>query len=155
MQGDWNQAEFEKLLAEWIVACDQPFDEVEKPEFRRLMDYTHHGAALKIPGRNSIRTRIMKMGEDTLEGMKKMFAVSPSFMGVVESFFMCHQELDSKVSISLDAWTSSNQHAFLAIVAHYITNDGKLGKYFLDSLRMLALTLHPRGNINRLSGTSR
>ena len=29
--------------------------------------------------------------------------------------------------LSLDAWTSSNQHAFLAIVAHYMTNDGKLG----------------------------
>jgi hypothetical protein len=33
------------------------------------------------------------------------------------------------VSISLDAWTSSNGYAFLAIVAHYVTNDGKLGKY--------------------------
>jgi hypothetical protein len=39
------------------------------------------------------------------------------------------QELDSKVSVSLDAWTSSNQHPFLAIVAHYITNEGKLGEF--------------------------
>ncbi|KAK7433563.1 hypothetical protein VKT23_020717 [Stygiomarasmius scandens] len=27
--GPWDQAEFEKLLVEWIVACDQPFEEVE------------------------------------------------------------------------------------------------------------------------------
>jgi hypothetical protein len=27
----------------------------------------------------------------------------------------------------LDAWTSSNQHTFMAIVAHYVTNDGTLG----------------------------
>lgn len=50
---------------------------------------------------------------------------------VTHSWFVKHllncQELEGKVSISLDAWTSSNQYAFLAIVAHYITNDGKLG----------------------------
>lgn len=33
------------------------------------------------------------------------------------------QELKGKVSISLDAWTSSNNIAFLAIVAHYVTNE--------------------------------
>ncbi|KAG2052458.1 hypothetical protein BDR06DRAFT_838528, partial [Suillus hirtellus] len=26
---DWNQAKFEELLAQWLVACDQPFEEVE------------------------------------------------------------------------------------------------------------------------------
>jgi len=36
--------------------------------------------------------------------------------------------LDGKISLSLDTWTSSNGYAFLAIVAHYITNDGELGK---------------------------
>ncbi|ESK81464.1 hypothetical protein Moror_15806 [Moniliophthora roreri MCA 2997] len=29
----WNQEKFETLLVEWIVTCDQPFDEVEKLEF--------------------------------------------------------------------------------------------------------------------------
>jgi hypothetical protein len=32
------------------------------------------------------------------------------------------------IAISLNAWTSPNRYAFIAIVAHYITNDGKLGK---------------------------
>jgi len=27
--GDWNQAKFEELLAQWLMACDQPFEEVE------------------------------------------------------------------------------------------------------------------------------
>jgi hypothetical protein len=27
--GDWNQARFEELLAQWLIACDQPFEEVE------------------------------------------------------------------------------------------------------------------------------
>ena len=41
------------------------------------------------------------------------------------------QELSSKVGIALDAWTSSNQFAFLAIVVHYVTNDWRHGRCWL------------------------
>jgi len=34
------------------------------------------------------------------------------------------------VSLSLDAWTSNNGHAFLAIVMHWINSDWKLGPTF-------------------------
>ncbi|KIL55008.1 hypothetical protein M378DRAFT_201131 [Amanita muscaria Koide BX008] len=117
LKGEFVQDDFENLLAEWIVACDQPFDEVDKQPFRKLLVYTHRPSAkpLRIPHRTSIRARIMKMGEDTVGNVKKMFS-----------------ELESKVSISLDAWTSSNQYAFLAIVAHYITNDGRLEELLID-----------------------
>jgi hypothetical protein len=37
------------------------------------------------------------------------------------------QSMKGKVSLSLDTWTSSNGIAFLAIVAHYVTNEGELG----------------------------
>ena len=47
------------------------------------------------------------------------------------------QELKGKVALSLDAWTSSNQHAFLVIVAHYITNDGQLGMYINLCVRII------------------
>ena len=40
------------------------------------------------------------------------------------------QGLEGKIMLSLDAWTSSNQYAFLAIVAHYITNEGHLGAWY-------------------------
>lgn len=41
---------------------------------------------------------------------------------------MCFQEdVEGKISLSLDAWTSSNQYAFLAIVAHYINKSNELG----------------------------
>ncbi len=38
------------------------------------------------------------------------------------------QELDAKVSISLDMWTSPNGYTFMAIIAHYVNNESKLGK---------------------------
>lgn len=41
------------------------------------------------------------------------------------------QDLTSKVSLSLDAWTSSNGYAFLAIVMHYISNDWTQGTCIL------------------------
>ncbi|KAJ7440564.1 hypothetical protein B0H11DRAFT_1669251, partial [Mycena galericulata] len=43
-RGDFSQDVFNTLLAEYLVACDQPFDTVDKPEFIRLMEYTHHGS---------------------------------------------------------------------------------------------------------------
>jgi hypothetical protein len=55
--GEWNQAKFEELLTQWLVACDQPFEEVERPEFKALLDYTHRGSPLHIPGRLAIKRR--------------------------------------------------------------------------------------------------
>ncbi|KAF8869623.1 hypothetical protein BD779DRAFT_1456980 [Infundibulicybe gibba] len=72
----WDQSKFEQLLAEWMVACDQPFEEVDREEFRRLLTYAHHPApTLHIPHSDAIKRRIMKIGKDTIEGTKEMFSV--------------------------------------------------------------------------------
>jgi hypothetical protein len=69
-QGPWDQAKFKHLLTEWIVACDQPFDEVKKEEFIKLMTYACHPAtSVKLP------SQVMKMGEDTVDGIREMFVV--------------------------------------------------------------------------------
>ena len=50
---------------------------MDHPEFHDMLTYAHHLAInLKIPHRDAIRRRIMKMGEDSVEAMKEMFAVS-------------------------------------------------------------------------------
>jgi len=64
------------LLTEWIVACDQPFDEVEKEEFVKLMTYARHPApSVKLPSREGVKRCVMKMGEDTIDGIREMFSV--------------------------------------------------------------------------------
>ncbi len=84
----------------------------------------------------------MKMGQDTIEETQKMFAVSYFPCSSIQSSFVGTQELECKVSISLDGWTSSNQYAFLALVAHYITNDGDLGMFLsIDPFRVCSLYL--------------
>lgn len=97
-----------------MIACDQ---EVNQPEFRRLLKYTHLQPSFHIPHRQSVKRHVMKMGEDMVNNVKKMI-----------------EELDCKVSISLDGWTSSNQYGFLAIVMHYITNAWNLGEHLNDTL---------------------
>jgi len=57
------------------VACEQPFDDMEKPEFHHLLEYTHLWKSLHIPHHGAIRIHIMKMGDETFEGIKKMIAV--------------------------------------------------------------------------------
>ena len=76
LQGPWDQDEFERLLTEWVVACDQPFDEVEKPEFISLMEYTHRSRdSLKMFKCDAVKHRVMKMGDETIEGTHEMFSV--------------------------------------------------------------------------------
>jgi hypothetical protein len=52
---------------EWVIACDQPFEEVERPEFVAMMKYTHHtGTSLKIPKRDGIKRRLMNRSADRI-----------------------------------------------------------------------------------------
>jgi hypothetical protein len=114
---------------------DQPFDKVEKPEFLHLLEYTHLQPSLHIPYQGAIRTHIMKMGEDTVDCIKKMLKVclfQLNFYLFTNAYCNC-QELGSKVSLSLDAWTSSKKHPFLAIVMHYITNDRCLSMIYIHT----------------------
>ncbi|KAG9226778.1 hypothetical protein CCMSSC00406_0009676 [Pleurotus cornucopiae] len=120
----FDQEMFERLLAEWMAACDQPFMEVDRPELQKLLQYTfYHGGGSKeihIPNHTTMNTKIMKFGKQALDDIIVMFA-----------------ELDSKVSLSLDAWTSPNQYAFLAIVAHFVTNDGCLDELLIDFTELI------------------
>ena len=76
----WNQTKFEQYLTEWIVASDQPFDEVEDPFLIRLLQYTRGcGRKLIIPRREAIRRRVKKMGADMTEGTKALFKVFSPF----------------------------------------------------------------------------
>jgi len=56
VQEVWYQEKFEQLIAEWVVACNQPFEEVDKPEFWDMLAYAHHPSpSLKIPHQDAIK----------------------------------------------------------------------------------------------------
>ncbi|PBK59982.1 hypothetical protein ARMSODRAFT_1026991 [Armillaria solidipes] len=47
---------FKMFLAEWIIAYDQPFEEVDRAEFCNMLLYAHHHSPedLHIPHRDAI-----------------------------------------------------------------------------------------------------
>ena len=71
----WDQIKFEWLLIEWMVTCDQLFDEVQKPEFVSMMEYGRDPKTFSLPKRDGVRRRVMKLGEETVQETKDIFAV--------------------------------------------------------------------------------
>ena len=75
-QEPWDQKRFEKLLTCWIVTCDQPFYEVEKPDFVKMMKYGHHAVPdFSLPKREGVQQCIMKLGKKTINVIKEILAV--------------------------------------------------------------------------------
>jgi hypothetical protein len=59
------------------VATDQPFYTVDDSEFCKFLSYAHHPLpSLKIPHRDAVKRRIMRMNDDTVTATKQMFHVS-------------------------------------------------------------------------------
>ena len=125
----WSQERFEGLVAKWVAACDQPFTAVATDEFCEMLQYVHHhaGKPLEIPSPDSVKTTITKLSTEMVEGLKKIFKVWYLRLHSLSSINNPGQENTSDFVLSLDAWTSNNGCAFLAIIVHYIGNDGELG----------------------------
>jgi hypothetical protein len=122
-------------VAKWVAACDQPFIAVMREEFCEMLEYAHHHSpnTLKIPSPDSVKGKIVKMSDEMVKELKTIFKVccGPPLISMNSQI---SQENKSNFVLSLDAWTSSNGYAFLAIVVHYIGNDGKLGLSLANSL---------------------
>ncbi|HEV7737246.1 MAG TPA: hypothetical protein VGO47_07755 [Chlamydiales bacterium] len=78
---EFDPKEFERLLLRWIVACDQPFDEVEKPEFRALIRYVHGTLTLHIPSATAVKRHVMTTGEQMQEELKAFIQVHLCYKG--------------------------------------------------------------------------
>jgi hypothetical protein len=73
----WSQEKFEDLLTKWIIASDQPFDEVENPKLSELLNYVNWSTSpLKIPSHFIVKRHVMKMGAEGIQYMKDLFAVN-------------------------------------------------------------------------------
>lgn len=109
-----------------MISCDQPFDKVKKPEFIAAMSYGQSTSKFTLPKQDGVQRWVMKLRDKTVQEIKAMFVVRLPCLDIFPPYDFS-QALEGKVSLSLDAWTSSNSYAFLVIVAHYITNEGQCG----------------------------
>jgi hypothetical protein len=63
-----------------MVACDQPFTEVENPEFIAAMGYGRTSSKFTLPKKNGVHRQVMKLGEEVVEETKAMFLVGSSLI---------------------------------------------------------------------------
>ena len=78
-QDTFDQARFERLIAEWLVIADHPFTEIEQPTLRQLLQYVHGSEILNIPSSTTIRRRIMDLSAATIEQTRTIIHVSCRF----------------------------------------------------------------------------
>ena len=104
-------------LATFIVSCDESFAVVERPAFRKLVDYLRPG--VDLPSRRQISSHIM--GMHTTQRLKLRASVA---------------RISSKISFTTDIWTAPNQKSFMAITFHYLTHEFKLTSGLLDFIPM-------------------
>ena len=87
-----------RRLVRLIVRGDQPFTLVEDEDFRALLQLLKHDIA--VPSASTIRREIDKMYDVEIARVADHL-----------------RHVDSKISLTLDCWTSPNTKAFLGITA--------------------------------------
>lgn len=60
-QTGFDHETFTQILSDWVVACDQPFEEVERPEFRRLLQYLRGPTHLATPSARTLKRHIDRL----------------------------------------------------------------------------------------------
>jgi hypothetical protein len=61
----------------FIVTTDQPFTLTKEQSFCDLLQCTHHyaTASLKIPGPTTVKSHVMELGVEVIEGLKPEIVV--------------------------------------------------------------------------------
>jgi hypothetical protein len=93
-----------------VVREDQPFSAVEAASFRSLLSPN-----APTPSADTIRRDIMVAYEEMKASIRNRL-----------------RSAGSKISLTLDCWTSPNSKAFMGITAHYIDNNWTLQSLLLD-----------------------
>lgn len=107
----YDQAQFDCFFIEAVLATNIPFYAANNAAFRRVFKYLKRDVLLPSP--TTIRGRLHSI---CVEIVGKIKAEIPT--GV-------------KISIAVDAWTSPNKIAFLAIAGYWITDDWELKEVLL------------------------
>ncbi|CAB5196259.1 unnamed protein product [Rhizophagus irregularis] len=113
----YSKETFKKFIIRWIVKNDLPFTCVESEDFCNMIFLLRKDAF--IPSADTIKNYIMTSFNDS---QKKVASIL--------------QNTSSKISFTIDAWTSSNNFSFLGITAHWVTENWKLKSFLLDFIKL-------------------
>ncbi|KAG4074092.1 hypothetical protein HA402_014297 [Bradysia odoriphaga] len=109
----FSQEAYRKALVEWILMSNQPFTECEEEYFLKMIK-TLNPTATTISDQ-TVKRDIMKLFEERIVVIKSILSKVPG-----------------KLSFTIDAWTSKNVIAFMAIRAHWIDEDWAYQSLIVD-----------------------
>jgi len=111
-----TEASFRNSLVKFVVSSNQPFSIVENKEFEDLVQLiSKNPEATKLPGRTAMTTYVPERYNNC----------KGAFINYLTS-------LNSKISLVIDCWTSSNQLAFQGVIIRYIDAEWNLQTISLD-----------------------
>jgi hypothetical protein len=127
----FNQNTLIELMAEWVVATDQAHITVENAEFRTLVEYLNPQA--HVPSGDTIRREINALYEGLYFVIYYLIYSTDANM-MIYCFNIAKQtELKeylatntSKLSFMQDTWSSKDMTPFMAVTAHWISEDWEL-----------------------------
>lgn len=112
-----SDEEFRDLLVRWVIRTDQPFTVVENADFRALINMKSPDTA--IPSGHTVKRDVMKRYREQERGVGEQL-----------------RNAGSRISVTLDCWTSPNNEGFLGITGHYIDDNWVLQSLLLDFVPM-------------------
>lgn len=118
---------------------DHSFLSIESEDFRNMIYNLRKDAV--IPSADTIKTDILNTFKDSVKKIRRILQVSKLIINVFYQIFFNNifnilQGISSKISFTIDAWTSSNFISFLGITAHWISKEWELKSLLLDFVKL-------------------
>lgn len=99
----WQEEQLQAALIDWVILKDISFAVATSPELRGLLTWNRSDLLKALP---TSRSTIAEYTRSTLERRREEIKTLVTTAA-------------SKISISVDVWTSSNYLSFLGVVAHF------------------------------------
>jgi hypothetical protein len=100
----WEEQQLQAALVDWVITQDLSFSDVVSPATRGLITWNKMSLLRALPNSvTTLSTYVKKRLEDRKSEVVSLLASA-----------------QSKISISVDMWTSNNHYSFLAVVAHFV-----------------------------------
>lgn len=94
---------------------------MECPEFRRLLRLLRKDLRESdIPHWTKLRELIVETWYEYFDALKQDMAVSVRLFYLTK-YLMFFQKAEGKISFTSDLWSDENRHPFMALMAHWIT----------------------------------
>ncbi|CAG8441427.1 4277_t:CDS:1 [Acaulospora morrowiae] len=115
-----QKTQFNMLITEWIVSDTLPFSVITSKLLSTVFQYLN--GTISLPSRETIKSNV----HNAFDRMQKDVQI-------------LLEQISSKISITLDIWTSQANISFLCVTAHWIDDNWKLNKILLD----ISVLSHP------------